>query len=71
MSGLRSAALPEIVQCLQDDNKWQQYFDNPQDYFDNRMSKTKQSQPDFKSKSNGEALWLNSAPDWAKQQLEG
>jgi hypothetical protein len=31
---------------------------NPSDYWDNRASKTKDSQPDFKRKSDGKGFWI-------------
>lgn len=34
-------------------------LDNPNDWFDNRSSKTNPKAPDFKHKSAGVALWLN------------
>ena len=56
--------------CWQDDNKWQQYFENPGNYFDNRFDKRNPRSPDFKHKgAGGEGLWLDGAPEWVKQQL--
>ena len=63
------APIPRCMVGLQDDNKWEQYFANPQGYFDNRATKNNPRAPDFKSRGDGEALWLNSAPDWAKERL--
>ena len=47
---------------------WGEYFKNPQDFYDNRATKTGR-QPDFKHKRTGQAFWLSSAPDWVKEKF--
>ncbi|KAE8659081.1 Nbs-lrr resistance protein isoform 1 [Hibiscus syriacus] len=50
---------------------WQVFFTSPFEWWDNRKSKKKPSQPDFKHKDTGEALWLNpDDPPWIRKQLE-
>lgn len=46
------------------DALWQDLFDNKQQWYDNRGTKTNPRGPDFKRKSDGQALWINSAPSW-------
>ncbi|KAL4335652.1 hypothetical protein GQ457_07G025790 [Hibiscus cannabinus] len=50
---------------------WQVFFTDPFEWWDNRKSKKKRRQPDFKHKDTGEALWLSPKdPPWIKKQLE-
>ncbi|KAI5075142.1 hypothetical protein GOP47_0009218 [Adiantum capillus-veneris] len=51
---------------------WQVFFADPLEWWDNRKSKKTPSYPDFKNKSGGEALWIESltTPSWVKSQLE-
>ncbi|KAG7599709.1 Nucleic acid-binding OB-fold [Arabidopsis suecica] len=50
---------------------WQVFFSNPYDWWDNRRDKKNPTQPDFKHKDTGEALWLDSdIPDWITRRLE-
>ncbi len=50
------------------DEAWAELLDDgPDGWYDNRDTKQKDSQPDFKRKSDGLALWLNSAPEWFDQ----
>ncbi|KAE8657105.1 Nbs-lrr resistance protein isoform 1 [Hibiscus syriacus] len=48
---------------------WQVFFTSLSEWWDNR--KKNPSQPDFKHKDTGEALWLNpDDPPWIRKQLE-
>lgn len=50
---------------------WQVFFTNPFEWWDNRKSKKKPLQPDFRHKDTGEALWLHhNDPPWVKKQLD-
>eukprot|EP00250_Pteridium_aquilinum_P006014 c16010_g1_i1 orf=173-1327(+) len=51
---------------------WQAFFANPTEWWDNRHLKKNPKQPDFKSKSSGEALWIDgfNNPTWVKSQVE-
>ncbi|XP_057531907.1 protein OSB1, mitochondrial-like [Amaranthus tricolor] len=50
---------------------WQLLFASPDEWHDQRRSKTNPKQPDFKHKSTGEALWLSASdPPWVKKQVE-
>lgn len=54
------------------DAKWQRYFANPNDYYDNRANKRNPNAPDFKHKQTGESLWLAGkwpAPEWVLQRF--
>ncbi|RVW80633.1 Protein OSB2, chloroplastic [Vitis vinifera] len=46
------------------DESWKNLVENPDKWWDNRSSKTKEKAPDFKHKDTGEALWLSSSPAW-------
>ncbi len=50
---------------------WQHLVDNFGDYYDNRENKRNPNGPDFKHKQNGTALWLNTAPQFALDFLNG
>lgn len=57
-----------------DDLMWRQLFADFQsgqqgNWYDNRNDKQSDRSPDFKRKSDKKGLWINKAPDWAKQQL--
>mmetsp|Transcript_19973 Transcript_19973/g.60359 ORF Transcript_19973/g.60359 Transcript_19973/m.60359 type:complete len:335 (-) Transcript_19973:2305-3309(-) len=52
------------------DQVWQDLINDRSAYWDMRGRKTNPKAPDFKHKSTGDALWLNSAPAWARDQLE-
>lgn len=43
---------------------WRQLMQSPKDFWDNRAKKLSPKSPDFKHKKTGDALWLNSKPDW-------
>ncbi|MED6120327.1 Protein osb1, mitochondrial-like [Stylosanthes scabra] len=50
---------------------WQVFFSNPYEWWDNRKSKFKGKQPDFKHKHTGEVLRLSKYdPPWVRKQLE-
>lgn len=53
----------------QDDDKWRRYFDNPEQWYDNRRSKRNPRAPDFRHKNGSDVLWLSSAPSWAHEHL--
>lgn len=67
-------SLEDGVEESKNDDKiylWQVFFTNPYEWWDNRRNKTYPGQPDFKHKSTGEALWLDSdIPDWITRRLE-
>lgn len=51
---------------------WQEFFQDPSKFWDNRRDKRNPRAPDFKNKDNGDkALWLNDKknPSWVAQQL--
>ncbi|KAF3325311.1 hypothetical protein FCM35_KLT10382 [Carex littledalei] len=54
------------------EKRWQAFFANPLDWWDNRRNKKNPNAPDFKHKDTNEALWINSKyiPDWVISQLE-
>ncbi|XP_078150049.1 protein OSB1, mitochondrial-like [Carex rostrata] len=54
------------------EKRWQAFFANPLDWWDNRRNKKNPNAPDFKHKDTNEALWINSKyiPDWVNSQLE-
>lgn len=53
------------------DKLWRTFFDNPNNWWDNRGSKTNDRQPDFKNKESGTALWMvsRSNPEWVIERL--
>ncbi|KAK1289422.1 hypothetical protein QJS10_CPB18g00158 [Acorus calamus] len=59
----------------QQDASWTDLVNNTHQWMDKRSDKinglVKPNYPDFKNKVTGEALWLNSAPDWVLPKLEG
>lgn len=48
---------------------WELFFSNRDAFWDNRETK-RGKQPDFRNKTTGEGLWVDSAPPWAKTQLD-
>lgn len=48
---------------------WELFFSDRDAFWDNRDTK-RGKQPDFKNKATGEGLWVDSAPPWAKTQLD-
>ncbi|KAJ7558666.1 hypothetical protein O6H91_04G050500 [Diphasiastrum complanatum] len=61
---------------LQGENKtveqlWQQFFEDPSQWWDTRFDKTNARYPDFKHKKTGYALWVDggSNPHWVKKRL--
>ncbi|XP_024359366.1 protein OSB1, mitochondrial [Physcomitrium patens] len=51
---------------------WNEYFSDPNQWWDNRAKKPSPKTPDFKHKSTNEALWIVSkkTPSWVPGQLE-
>ncbi|KAJ3687408.1 hypothetical protein LUZ61_016572 [Rhynchospora tenuis] len=54
------------------EQRWQAFFANPLDWWDNRNNKKNPNAPDFKHKDTGEALWISSKyiPPWVNSQIE-
>eukprot|EP00270_Netrium_digitus_P012095 TRINITY_DN389_c1_g2_i1.p1 TRINITY_DN389_c1_g2~~TRINITY_DN389_c1_g2_i1.p1 ORF type:complete len:338 (-),score=68.02 TRINITY_DN389_c1_g2_i1:6-1019(-) len=53
----------------QNEELWTEFFSNPSAFWDNRKKKPPGA-PDFKHKSTGEGLWVDSStPTWAKLSL--
>lgn len=53
------------------EQKWKDFFANPSNWWDNRTSKKGSKYPDFRHKTSGEVLWIDSfnSPAWVKPQL--
>ncbi|KAJ6684997.1 SINGLE-STRANDED DNA-BINDING PROTEIN [Salix purpurea] len=53
------------------EERWQAFFANPMEWWDNRKDKRNPKYPDFKHKDTGEALWVEGRynPSWVKSQL--
>ncbi|KAK9927346.1 hypothetical protein M0R45_024533 [Rubus argutus] len=51
------------------DKSWKDLVENPEKWWDNRLSKRNEKAPDFEHKETGEALWLNSSPGWVLPML--
>ncbi|KAM7259228.1 hypothetical protein ACFE04_014969 [Oxalis oulophora] len=51
------------------EESWKDVLANPDNWWDNRVGKKNPKSPDFKHKNSGEALWLDTAPDWVKSKL--
>ncbi|XP_057833765.1 protein OSB2, chloroplastic isoform X2 [Cryptomeria japonica] len=51
---------------------WEAFFLNPTEWWDNRKDKRNPKAPDFKHKTTGESLWIESYgnPSWVKSQLD-
>lgn len=62
----------QSVQKLSLDERWKDYFDNPHNYWDNRIVKRTPKTPDFKHKITGSAMWIEdrNTPFWVKERLE-
>ncbi|MEW5307983.1 MAG: hypothetical protein WDW36_010349 [Sanguina aurantia] len=70
----RLAAMPPAPQSTikrgsGQDAEWEAVFANPDQYFDNRLTKLNPKGPDFKHKTSGEVLWVNGAPEWVIDRL--
>ncbi|CAK7346488.1 unnamed protein product [Dovyalis caffra] len=54
------------------EERWQAFFANPLEWWDNRKDKRNPKYPDFKHKDTGEALWVEGRynPPWVKSQLD-
>ncbi|CAM6096009.1 unnamed protein product [Calypogeia fissa] len=57
--------------ALATEKRWQEYFADPSQWWDNRDTKRNPKAPDFKHKSTNEGLWVKSwnNPPWVEQQL--
>ncbi|GAA0147655.1 DNA metabolism protein [Lithospermum erythrorhizon] len=51
------------------EDSWRSLVENPDKWWDNRSRKTNVRAPDFRNKETGDALWLDSSPEWAFSQL--
>ncbi|KAH6762381.1 hypothetical protein C2S52_019814 [Perilla frutescens var. hirtella] len=51
------------------DDSWKNLVENPGKWWDNRARKKNSKAPDFRHKETGDALWLNTSPDWALSKL--
>ncbi|KAI5084440.1 hypothetical protein GOP47_0000609 [Adiantum capillus-veneris] len=53
------------------EEKWEDFFDDPSRWWDNRSTKKVPNYPDFKHKDTLETLWIesDSTPDWVKKKL--
>lgn len=53
------------------EQKWKDFFANPSKWWDYRTSKKSPKYPDFRHKTSGEVLWIDSfnSPAWVKPQL--
>ncbi|KAF3452711.1 hypothetical protein FNV43_RR03144 [Rhamnella rubrinervis] len=51
------------------DELWKNLVENPDNWWDNRLNKIKETHPDFKHKDTGVALWLSSSPAWVLHKL--
>ncbi|KAL3685568.1 hypothetical protein R1sor_003590 [Riccia sorocarpa] len=58
-------------ESLATEKRWQAFFADPSQWWDNRLNKKNPKAPDFKHKSTQEVLWLNSwsNPPWVAAQL--
>ena len=51
---------------------WQQWVDDPSQWWDNRDNKTNPRSPDFKHKTTGKGLWIDEkTPAFARLLLDG
>ncbi|KAM7278612.1 hypothetical protein ACFE04_005746 [Oxalis oulophora] len=64
-----SAHNSKQAKLLKDDELWKDVLKNQSKWWDNRLNKKNKNSPDFKHKDTGEALWLDSSPDWVKHNL--
>ncbi|KAJ7527393.1 hypothetical protein O6H91_16G051800 [Diphasiastrum complanatum] len=46
---------------------WQEFFSDPSQWWDNRLTKKTPKHPDFKHKRTFEGLWIN--PSWLKEKM--
>ncbi|BBN10609.1 single-strand DNA-binding protein [Marchantia polymorpha subsp. ruderalis] len=58
-------------ESLSTEKRWQAFFADPSQWWDNRFNKKNPKAPDFKHKSTQEVLWLNSwnNPPWVAAQV--
>ena len=50
---------------------WEEYFSNPNSFWDNRLNKRNSRAPDFRHKVTRQALWVDGwyTPEWIKERL--
>lgn len=46
------------------DQLWEEFKQQPSNFWDNRNKKLNPKAPDFKHKQSGEGLWVSSSPAW-------
>eukprot|EP00249_Psilotum_nudum_P013204 c24212_g1_i1 orf=330-1319(-) len=70
--GRSSGSKFKAAQKSNTEGLWKSYFENPSEWWDNRGNKRNPRGPDFKHKTTGEGLWVDSwsNPEWVKSQLE-
>lgn len=70
-AGEHATHTSNITSSSRHEKLWKDLFSNPTEWQDNRMEKRNLKHPDFKNKSTGEALWLDSyhKPSWVDQKL--
>ncbi|ONK69617.1 uncharacterized protein A4U43_C05F24850 [Asparagus officinalis] len=50
---------------------WRDLFDHPEEWWDNRSSKSNRARAAFKHKKSGQQLWINdSTPEWVLSKLD-
>ena len=54
---------------ISNDELWRMYAERPSDFWDNRVDKRNPTAPDFKHKTSGKGLWLNTAPSFVLDTL--
>lgn len=72
----RKAAPKKSAASSDKDALWQDWLENPDGWWDNRPEITGKPKPnprgpDLKHKKNGDALWLDNAPEFVKLTLNG
>ncbi|XP_059453928.1 protein OSB2, chloroplastic-like [Corylus avellana] len=68
LSELEGLKFDEVMQNKGDES-WKDLVENPDKWWDNRLTKTNTKAPDFKHKETGEALWLKGSPTWVLPKL--
>lgn len=54
---------------LKGEEFWKDLVQSPDNWYDNRSTKTNVKAPDFKHKESGEALWMTDSPTWVLSKL--
>ena len=54
------------------EDQWNELFNDPSTYWDNRLNKRNPRAPDFKHKATGNGLWINSrdTPAWVPAEVD-